>query len=241
MEKIEKFQLLLSFIILGIVILLSSLIFAAKIPKNDNITVTGSASKIVKSDSASFKVIIDSRGVERKDAYNKIKTQLPVVLDYLASKGIDKKDIESKAMNGYYTYKQNANGYTTDEKSGYNANVSIVVKSKDVEKIKEIAGDIQNLINKGISLEVEQPEYYYSDLSSIKISLLKEATKDAKQRAKSMLQATGSRVGKVSSVKMGVFQITPPDSTFVSDSGENDTTTIDKKVTAVANVVFKVK
>jgi hypothetical protein len=241
MEKIEKYQLLLSFTIISIVILLSSLIFASKMPKNDNITVTGSASKIVKSDSASITVYIDSRGGSRKEAYNKIKTQMPVVFEYLSSKGIDKKDIQCKAMNGHYTYKQNANGYVTDEVSGYNASQYIVVKSKDVEKIKEIANDIQNLVNKGINIEVEQPEYYYSDLSSIKINLLKEATKDAKQRAKSMLQATGSRVGKVSSVKMGVFQITPPDSTSVSDTGENDTSTIDKKVTAVANVVFKVK
>ena len=56
-----------------------------------------------------------------------------------------------------------------------------------------------------------------------------------------MLSATGSSVGKVKQVKMGVFQITPPDSTDVSDYGMNDTSTIDKKVTAVANVVFKVK
>ena len=56
-----------------------------------------------------------------------------------------------------------------------------------------------------------------------------------------MLSATGSHVGKVKSMRMGVFQITAPDSTSVSDMGINDTTTIDKKVTAVANVVFKLK
>ena len=56
-----------------------------------------------------------------------------------------------------------------------------------------------------------------------------------------MLSAANSRVGKVKSMKMGVFQITAPDSTNVADYGINDTSTIDKKVTAVANVVFKVK
>ena len=56
-----------------------------------------------------------------------------------------------------------------------------------------------------------------------------------------MLEATNAHVGKVSSMRMGVFQITPADSTMVSDMGINDTTSIDKKVTAVANVVFKVK
>ena len=61
------------------------------------------------------------------------------------------------------------------------------------------------------------------------------------QRASAMLKATNNKVGKIQSVKMGVFQITEVDSTNVSDMGINDTSTIDKKVTAVANVVFKIK
>ena len=56
-----------------------------------------------------------------------------------------------------------------------------------------------------------------------------------------MLGAAGARVGKVKQMRMGVFQITPPDSTSVSDTGMNDTSTIDKKVTAVSSVIFKVK
>ena len=45
----------------------------------------------------------------------------------------------------------------------------------------------------------------------------------------------------IKSVRMGVYQITPVDSTDVSDMGINDSSTIDKKVTAVANVSFKIK
>ena len=48
-------------------------------------------------------------------------------------------------------------------------------------------------------------------------------------------------VGKIQSVRMGVYQITPVNSTDVSDMGINDTSSIDKKVTAVANVSFKIK
>ena len=55
-----------------------------------------------------------------------------------------------------------------------------------------------------------------------------------------MLKATGDNVGQIKSVKMGVFQITPINSTNVSDIGISDTSTIEKKITAVANVVFKV-
>lgn len=241
MEKIEKFQVILSCVIITAGILLASLIFASKMPKNDTITVTGSASKIVKSDSAKLGFSIQASGINQKAAYNTIKNQTPLVVEYLTSKGIDKKDIEIKAINGYYNYKRNANGYTTDEIASYNANQPMNINSKDVEKIKEISTDIQTLVNKGVNLDMYQPEYFYSDLASIKIDLLKEATLDAKQRAVSMLGAAGARVGKVKQARMGVFQITPPDSTSVSDMGMNDTSTIDKKVTAVANVVFKVK
>ncbi len=241
MEKIAKFQLILSCSIISLGILVSSLIFASRMQRNENITVTGSASKIVQSDSGSLRFEIQTRAINQRAAFNVIKSQTPTVIKYLTSKGIEQKDITISAVNGYYIYKTGPNGYNTNEIAAYNASGSFEVKSKDVQKIKEISTDIQNLVDKGIDLSISSPEYYYSDLASIKIDLLKEATIDARQRAISMLSATGSHVGKVKSMRMGVFQITAPDSTSVSDMGINDTSTIDKKVTAVANVVFKVR
>ena len=78
-------------------------------------------------------------------------------------------------------------------------------------------------------------------LSDMKVQMLEEATKDAKQRADAMLKATHNRTGKIQSVRMGVFQITPVDSTNVSDMGISDTSTIEKKITSVANVTFQIK
>ena len=71
--------------------------------------------------------------------------------------------------------------------------------------------------------------------------MLEKASKDAKNRAASMLKATHNGVGKIQSVRMGVYQITPVNSTDVSDMGINDSSSIDKKVTAVANISFKIK
>ena len=239
MEKLEKFQILVSCLIITFGLLIATLIFASKISKDENITVTGSASKIVKSDSAKLGFSIRSRKMNQKETFANLKIQTPKVVEYLKSKGIEEIDI--KSMNGYNVYRQNDRGYNTNEIIGYEGSQLIEIKSNDVLKIKEISTDIQDLINKGINVEVYSPEYFYSDLASIKVDLLKEAGLDAKQRANSMLSATGAKVGKVKSMRMGVFQITPVDSTMVSDMGINDTSSIDKKVTAVANVVFKVK
>ena len=96
-------------------------------------------------------------------------------------------------------------------------------------------------MDKGIDIDVRSTSYSYSKLPDLKVQLLNKATTDAKQRASAMLKSTNNHVGKIQSVQMGVFQITPVDSTDVSDMGINDTTTIEKKITAVSNVTFEVK
>ena len=237
-EKLEKFQLVLLSIILAF-----GLIFAVKCGtgalSNDKISVTGSSYKIVKSDSARMEFEITERSATKQSAYNAVKSQLPVVKAYLSNKGIT--DIDINASTGYYSYKYLPNGTVTNEIAYYNLSQPIVVKSNDVQKIKEVSSDIQSLLSKGIDINVNNTEYFYSGLADLKVDLLKEATKDAKDRATGMLKATHNRPGKIQSVNMGVFQITPADSTNVSDMGINDTSSIDKKVTAVANVVFRIK
>ena len=68
-----------------------------------------------------------------------------------------------------------------------------------------------------------------------------EATKNAKQRAESMVSGTNGKIGTMNSAKMGVFQIVPINSTDVSDYGINDTSSIEKKVVATVNATFNVK
>ena len=123
----------------------------------------------------------------------------------------------------------------------YNMSQPVTIRDNNVELIKEISTDITGLINQGIDINVWDVSYQYSKLGDLKVTLLEKAATDAKNRAQSMLKPTGSSVGKVKSIRMGVYQITPVDSTNVSDGGINDTSSIDKKVTAVANVAFKIK
>lgn len=241
LEKLEKFQLVcLSFV------LAFGLFFATKYAVNslsrEGISVTGSAYEIVKSDSGKLTFDINVQAKTKAEAYNIMKKQLPVVKDYLVQKGIAAENIEVKTYNGYYTYKyNNVTRSYTNEVDYFKLSQPMEVSSEDVNKIKELSIDIQSLLDQGIDIGVNQASYFYSKLPELKVKLLGEATTDAKDRASTMLKATNNKVGKIQSVKMGVFQITDVDSTSVSDMGINDTSTIDKKVTAVANVVFKIK
>ncbi len=240
MGKIEKYQLVLMAAILALGIVWAAKSATANL-RTEGISVTGSAYEIVQSDSARFEFSITTRQPNRITAYNLVQKQIPQVVEYLKNKGFTDDDIQIKTSNGYNTYRYNANGTSTNEIAYYNLNQPIVVKSNDVEKIKEVAVDIQNFISKGIEINAMEPEYFYSKLSDVKVKLLQDATTDAQQRADAMLKATRNKTGNIQSVRMGVFQITPVDSTSVSDMGINDTSTIEKKVTAVANVTFKIK
>ena len=241
LEKIVKLQIL----IVGLLVFLG-LIISVKVGtsafQKKSVNVTGSAYEIIKSDSGNIQFSLKVKHPTKSQAYAIAKQQLPKIKEYLKANGIDiDKDVEIKAADGYYSYKTFANGYSSNQIDYYNYSQRIIVKSDDVNKIQKISLDITSLIDKGIDIEVISTDYSYSKISDLKIKLLKEATQDAKQRASAMLKATNNKVGKIDSVKMGVFQITPTESTDVSDMGINDTSTIDKKVTAVANVVFSIK
>ena len=238
LERIEKLQVISLGILIGLALVVSTKMVSSTISKNE-ISVTGSAYEIVKSDKGTLNFDIEVKKPTRQEAYKTAQDQLKIVEQYLKDKKITKIDV--KTPNSYPSYKNDARGYSTNEVDHYNYSQPVSIAADDVEIIKDISNDISSLINKGIVISVYTPSYDYSKLPDLKVSLLEKASNDARQRAESMLKPSHNHVGKISAVRMGVYQITPVDSTNVSDMGINDTSTIDKKVTAVANVTFRIK
>ena len=238
LERIEKLQVLTVGLLVVLAILIGTKTLITAFSGN-TISVTGSAYEIVKSDSGSLNFNINVKRVNKNEAYNDMQEQIKVVEKYLADKNITK--IERKTVNGYYNYKRDDKGIYTNIPESYNLTQPITIGSDNVDLIKEISTDITGLIKQGIDINAYNVSYNYSKLPELKVALLEKASIDAKARAESMLKATHNKVGKINSVRMGVYQITPVDSTDVSDMGINDSSTIDKKVTAVANISFKIR
>ena len=229
---------------LAIGIVLASLIFGwfySSAKKGDDaITVTGSAKKRITSDLVIWSAGVSSQSVQLSDAYKQLSDNIPRIKQYLIEKGIPESQMTVSSITTTTLKRRDADGNETAEITGYSLTQSIEVRSNDVQKISQIAREATELINQGILVESKAPQFYYTAIGDLKIEMLGEAAKDAKERASRIASSTGNSIGSVRSAKMGVLQIAAADSTDVSDYGVYDTTTIEKDMTAVVNVSFAV-
>jgi hypothetical protein len=207
---------------------------------DQTITVTGSARKSIKSDRVVWKSAITYQSPVLADAYRSLSEAVPRVKSYLVGKGIQENQITISSISSQTLHGRSSDGGETSEITGYSLRQELEVNSNEVDKISKIAREATELINQGILIESMPPEYYYTQIGGLKIEMLAEAAKDAKTRAEQIANSTGSKIGSVRSARMGVLQITPAGSNEVSDSGMNDTTSIDKDITAVVNIGFAV-
>ena len=81
----------------------------------------------------------------------------------------------------------------------------------------------------------------YTKLSDLKVSMQAEAAKDARQRAQSIAEAAGAGLGEVRWARMTAPSITPQYSNSDDDGGTDDTSSLEKKITAIVTVGYGVK
>ncbi len=231
-------------LMMGLVIssfILSNTFLQVKRYPNEVVSVTGAASKPITSDMASWRCRFARRANTMAAAYNALKGDTKVVTAYLKSVGISETEIAITQTQTQTLYHRNEKGYSTDQVSGYKLSQDIIVKSKDVDKIQRVSRSSTDLISRGIGFTSDAPEFFYTKLDDLKVEMLGEATKNAYSRAKSMAKSTQRDIGQLRTAQMGVFQITSEHSTDVSDYGINDTSSKEKKVTAVVNATFEMK
>ncbi len=208
---------------------------------NQTISVTGSAKKEIVSDLGFLRGTISVQSSTSESAFAELNRQKPILISYLERKGFPKDKIEFNTINSYPVYEMSEQGYQTGRINGYIYSQRIEIQSTDVNKIKELSLDITSLIEKGVSFNVEQPEYHYTKMADLKIEIQAAAAKDAMIRAQKIAEATDRDLGPMRSARMGVLQITPKFSNAISDYGINDLSSIEKEIIGVVNASFEIE
>ena len=219
--------------------LISSAIVGFK--HQNTIRVKGMAEKVVTSDAASWSATWTVRSTTLKESYSELEKQRDVVKKFLSDAKVPEAECTYSALSTQTVFKKDEHGHTTNEVFGYVLNQSVELKSKEMRLVEAVSKSITELIEQGIEIHSFRPGYTFSGLELLKLELLGNATKNAYERAKALAENSQGKVGALNSASQGVFQITPVDSTDVSDGGEYDTSTIDKKVKAVVTLEFHVE
>ncbi len=240
----EKNNLLLPFIILTGGIVLSVIIFSFvwKSAKNDNmLTVTGSAKRSITSDFGIQEGTLQVANTDKRAAYQTLLQQMPIVIKFIEQKGFKKEQIEVFGINGRPVMELTADGMETGRVRHYVYSQRFKVTSNEINKIKELSFALSSLVEKGLEVEPYSPEYIYTKIDEIKVLVQADAAKNAKMRAEFIAKANERDLGLLKDARMGIIQITPPNSNQISDYGINDVSSIEKEIKAVVSASFELK
>jgi hypothetical protein len=205
------------------------------------ITVTGSAKKTIRADLAVWRGSFNAQSPRIEDAYADLEASARRVRTYLAGRGFADSALVLSQVATQTLYARTANGMETAQIEGYRLSQTVEVRSRDVDRIAALARESTELIRHGVRFESYPPEYLVTGLADLKVEMLAAATRDARARATEMARNAGSRVGRLRSARMGVLQITPTNSTMVTDYGVNDTSSLEKDITSVVSVGFEIR
>jgi hypothetical protein len=202
--------------------------------RSNVITVTGSAKKRITSDYVIWDASVTSQQASAAAAAKQLEDWAGRVRSFLVKEGIQPGELTVQPISTETVTGSGQSGKVT----GYRLTRNFEIRSARVPAIAKVAEGSARLLAEGVPLAAQPPQYIYTHLPALRPTLLADATKDAQQRARVLVAATGAHLGKLRGVDVGVFQVTSPNSTAVADYGVYDTATVSKDVTAVVNVTF---
>jgi hypothetical protein len=202
-----------------------------------SLRVVGYSSKLFESDLVKWNLTVQRNASPDglKEGYSRMSADVNAFKAYLVEKGIPEKEINIQPINSFPTHDNY--GVLT----GYTLNQNVFVLSSDVNKIEDLALNPDFFANRGMLLQNSSLAYLYSKLPELKKQLLSEATKDAVDRAKEISGSAKTKLGKMMQARAGVFQITEPYSTDVSDYGYYNTSTRSKSISVTLTATFSLK
>ena len=215
--------------------------YLSKGKADPTISVTGLGETTFDSDLIVWRANFSRKNILLKDAYAELNADLKKVKDYLSKKGIDSKNIvfEAAAIEKEFDNEYDQNGNIRNSVfSGYVLTQSMKIQSKNVDLIEETSRKVSELIDAGIMLNSMAPEYYYTKLAALKLSMIEKATKDAYNRAIKIAENGGGSLGDMKSADMGVFQIIGENSSEAFESGGSFNTSSKRKT---ANITMRLK
>lgn len=197
----------------------------AKENTQDNVaTLIGLADKVVKSDRAKWSLTISRPGTGKiEDTAKNLQEDEKTLRTLLNNAGIKDAILSIQPAN-------------ISAGEGSYASQVMVIETDKVDALSGVASLAPtDLARRNATVSTNSIEYYYSDLSTLQKELVKQALEDANTQAKEVL---GQSRPSISSISYGQAQVTPEYGSMMY-YGNNDTSSIGKRVSLNVSVTFK--
>lgn len=219
-----------------------------RLSRPTTIDVRGSAKRRITSDLSEWSASVSTTKKDRVEAYTALKKDVEVVVAFLEQAGFPRDQVRISAA----SLDQRSHEEVTEENNritrktvfdGWSASQTVNVVSKDVQRVERVSREATQLLEKGVDIASQAPSYLFTGVNALKIEMLAEASRDARQRAERMIEAAGggAKVGSVVGIDTGVININAANSTETSWEGNFDTSSFEKDILTTVRVRFEVK
>ena len=210
-----------------------------------SITVKGLAEKPISADSAEWTLNIAVTDATQRGALQKLAAERKVLEDFLVKQGLpnDSITVDVENINDHYD-EVFVKDTPRQVRNGYDGSQSIRVASRDLVKITQANKALLQLRADNHPVTAQPPNYLVGNLEEIKMSLIADATKNARTRATEFVKQDGVKVGVMKSASQGAFYILPVGGGEDSDNsygGVYDKSTIDKTARVVVTIVYNIE
>jgi hypothetical protein len=204
---------------------------------HDTITITGSARKPIGSDLVQWELHVKGEAPTEVAAASAARTAGISLVGFLRKAGIARGDISPEVVQSDIVTTRIDKKHT---RTTYIVSQGYSVSSRQIEVVAAAATRLGTLLEQGIDVSAQPLAYISTNLQAAKLDALAAATSEARRRAEILVEGLGGHLGPMRASSLGVYQITPRNSTEISDYGVNDTSSQLKDVTAVVSATFAV-
>lgn len=209
-----------------------------------SITVKGLAEKPIKADSAEWTVRVGVTAPTQAAALQLLNTERKVLEHFLVKQGLTPEtwDVDIESLLPHYE-EVFIKDMPRQVQNGFDAYQNIRIRTRALEKITAANKAILVLRAENHPIVADAPLYLVSDLENIKMSLISDATKNARARATEFVKQDGVKVGMMKSASQGAFYILPLSGERGDDSygGVYDKSTIEKTARVVVTIVYNIE
>ena len=175
------------------------------------VAVKGVAERDVVADVGLWPLTFTAAHDELGTAQSKVESDRRATERFLARYGIDSTAISLFSLNVTDTRANMYGGQIPPNR--YVVKLSLIVRTNEVNKLREASQRIDELVRQGVVLSAGQeygasgPTYLFTRLNDLKPAMLGEANVNAREAAQQFAKESKSKVGGIRRASQGVFEI----------------------------------